>query len=570
MKYIHHMKVLATYFPYHNETETTIAQLAEILNCSGRHVKTIMNYLDKEGFIDWKTARGRSKKPQLKLNYSLDAIRLKEAKEAIATENYREGFRHAEKLPAELQVAFQHWLQNHLGIVDSDEPLDILRYPFYETNLMMDPLHMISRHDAHMIQQIFDRLVEFDAATGKTFPKIAHHVESMDGVTWTFYLRKGVTFHHGKELTSEDVKKTFTRFPREDSLVKNIHSIECVSKYVVKFHLKQKDYLFPRYLTGTRASIVPADVIDKDMKEFGRSPVGSGPYQLTKHDAEIVRLDVFKNYYGLRPWLDRIEIIKAPSRFPLDPSHPLLLTAPDDLWKKVERMEEGADYIIFNCRKTGPVREKSFRKKLVQIIEPEKFCLPSEVVAHSFITERTKLLHPERGKPVEAKPAFDGELLIAAQQIREGVNHKRKADILKGQLEAAGIRAKVEIVPTSEWWNSETYEKYDLFVAGVGLAEDLFLSLLNLLQSKRMAIESCLPGEMREFLMEKLTLIREAQTDKERWRLYFEIEDRLKSEYAILFLSHRSHTVYEQKDSAYVNIKLDSYGRVDYRKVWKR
>ena len=60
------------------------------------------------------------------------------------------------------------------------------------------------------------------------------------------------------------------------------------------------------------------------------------------------------------------------------------------------------------------------------------------------------------------------------------------------------------------------------------------------------------------------------QDESDRWDIYFEIEEFLKSNYAILFCNHRFHTVYEPKDNPYVNIELDSNGRVDYRKVWKR
>ena len=45
----------------------------------------------------------------------------------------------------------------------------------------MDPLYTISRHDAHMVQQIFDRLVEYDFKSEQLLPRIAHHWESPDG-----------------------------------------------------------------------------------------------------------------------------------------------------------------------------------------------------------------------------------------------------------------------------------------------------------------------------------------------------------------------------------------------------
>ena len=61
---------------------------------------------------------------------------------------------------------------------------------------------------------MFDNLIRRDPRdSGKTIiPDLAHSWEiSEDGKTYTFFLRKGVEFHDGAELTSEDVKATFDR-----------------------------------------------------------------------------------------------------------------------------------------------------------------------------------------------------------------------------------------------------------------------------------------------------------------------------------------------------------------------
>src|SRR5690606_39571459 len=43
-------------------------------------------------------------------------------------------------------------------------------------------------------------------------PKLAEEYDSSpDAKVWTFKIRKGVTFHNGKELTSEDVVATVER-----------------------------------------------------------------------------------------------------------------------------------------------------------------------------------------------------------------------------------------------------------------------------------------------------------------------------------------------------------------------
>ncbi len=61
---------------------------------------------------------------------------------------------------------------------------------------------------------MFDNLIRHDPRdSGKTIiPDLAHSWEiAKDGKSYTFFLRKGVQFHDGAELTADDVKATFDR-----------------------------------------------------------------------------------------------------------------------------------------------------------------------------------------------------------------------------------------------------------------------------------------------------------------------------------------------------------------------
>ncbi|MBE1555602.1 MarR-like DNA-binding transcriptional regulator SgrR of sgrS sRNA [Filibacter limicola] len=89
----------------------------------------------------------------------------------------------------------------------------------------------------------------------------------------------------------------------------------------------------------------------KRSEEFKTHSIGCGPFQLIRHDENMIRLDVFPNYYGERPWLDHVEIIKIPLSIHSETKHPLLLRAPDTSWNEVLIQEEGATFIAFNCYK---------------------------------------------------------------------------------------------------------------------------------------------------------------------------------------------------------------------------
>ena len=574
MKYVDHLLELTKHFTEGMEEETTVASLAGILNCSERHVKTVVSVLHSEGAIKWMTQKGRGKKPKITLQLTRDEILLNQIKEKVRAGRYEDAFSLVESMEERGKKNFQQWFAQSLGLAqqtESNQDLDILRYPFYETRLVMDPMKIISRHDGHMVQQLFDRLVEYEAATNELKPSIAHHWETKDGKHWTFYLHKGITFHHGRECTSSDVRETFERLMVETTLFANIEKVDTKSRSIVHFMLKEVDFLFPRMLAGVKASIVPMEIVRRDPEKFKTFPVGSGPFRMTQNDKNSIRLEVNHSYFSARPWLDEIHIIKTPSHFEEEAIHPFVLQAPDATWKQVERMEDGASFIMFNCLKEGALQQEALRQAIYTRLQPANIRnegLDNEVAASSFLSSRSQNVRVNKSS---GKVRYEGPpLQIAAQQIRPGANHEKAAKHLQMELVTMGIESTVDVVVSLQIVNDESMATYDLFVGGIALGEDRLLSLLTALQSNELIIYPCLNEHMKSYVDEKIREIRSASVESLRWELYFEIEAFLKSTYAIFYCNHRFHTVYEPKENPYANIELDSNGRVDYRKVWRK
>ncbi|MDQ7841002.1 MAG: ABC transporter substrate-binding protein [bacterium] len=126
---------------------------------------------------------------------------------------------------------------------------------------------------------------------------------SPDRLTYTFTLRRGVKFHNGKDLTSDDVKASLERWgriaTRGRGLFANVVSLTNPDPMTVVMKLRDPYALLPLDLgwVGQSAVIFPKEVID----EAGTGPVkrfiSTGPYKFVEHLPDRhIRLDRFDGY----------------------------------------------------------------------------------------------------------------------------------------------------------------------------------------------------------------------------------------------------------------------------------
>jgi peptide/nickel transport system substrate-binding protein len=113
---------------------------------------------------------------------------------------------------------------------------------------------------------------------------------SPDALTWTFYLRKGVKFHDGVELTSKDVKFSIELMMLPDSTSTNatfirriVKSIEVKDPYTMVIQCKRPHIFLADFLSnleGLDGMVVPKDYYEKVGRDgFAKRPIGSGPYK---------------------------------------------------------------------------------------------------------------------------------------------------------------------------------------------------------------------------------------------------------------------------------------------------
>ena len=205
-----------------------------------------------------------------------------------------------------------------------DEDLKIFKYNESAGILTLDPIYAKDLPHIWACNQIFNGLVAFDDEMN-VVPAIAKSWNiSDDGMTYTFVLRDDVYFHEDecflkttdigyastRKVTAHDFVYSFNRVldrklnssgswifsnvnkrqQTTDNGQQPKYAFEAINDTILKIELTQPFPAFLGILSMTYASVVPREAVDFYGTEFGRHPVGTGPfkYQYWKEGVKLV------------------------------------------------------------------------------------------------------------------------------------------------------------------------------------------------------------------------------------------------------------------------------------------
>lgn len=363
--------------------------------------------------------------------------------------------------------------------------------------VMFLPTHSNDTASGDIEDIIFNQLVRIDEKI-EIQPELAKEWEiSDDGLTYTFYLHEGVTFHDGEPLTAEDVEFTFNIFldedytgPRAGSFIA-LEEVEALDEYTVQFRLNDVD---ARFLSNLGYGILPKHILgdvpatELEEHEFTRNPIGSGPFKFEEWvDGQHVQLVKNENYWEGEPHLDRIvlKILGDQNAMmaQLEAGDVDMITPPATETPTLERWEEEGliklssvlgyqyNYLGFNLRRPM-FADKETRQAITHAIDRET--IVEEVgygqgqVAHGPVSPLSWAYSddmprfeydPDRARELLAEAGWeegpdgilvrDGERFSftiktnSGNQIREDI-----AVIIQSYLKDVGIEVKTEFV---EW-----------------------------------------------------------------------------------------------------------------------
>ncbi len=167
---------------------------------------------------------------------------------------------------------------------------------------------------------LYDTLVWKDS-TGELIPWLAQSwEESDDGLTYTFQLNDGVTWHDGMPLTAEDVAFTFDYFRSQtispQVIIQPLPEIEeviALDPLTVEFRLSSPLATFFEFGGVGSVLIVPqhiwSSVENAGMESDLSVLVGSGPYRLESYSSGegSYLYTAYDGYFLGRPFVSRLE-----------------------------------------------------------------------------------------------------------------------------------------------------------------------------------------------------------------------------------------------------------------------
>ena len=359
-----------------------------------------------------------------------------------------------------------------------------LRVAYADDVATFDPDDAIILVGLDASRVLYEGLVQYKPGTTEIVGWLAEHwTISPDGLTYSFTLRDGVTFHDGRPMAATDVLAYFER-RRHPTLplsyfLDGVDSMSAPDPRTFVIRLKAPQPAFLDRLASPWAPKVvgPGALVDHEGGDLGVTWLndhadGTGPFML----AEMVRGQRYvlvrnPHYWGPQPYFDRIELLIVPT---INQQMLMLQRGEIDIvehgypFDQLDRLPPGLkldthdplglEMAYFN--RTKALRDPAVRQAVIAAINPAYWL--HDVFGGFAAPARS--LYPKAMVMGPAPIAFPDDLDAARRAVaaagpvtieigftdQEAAVQQRIAEFMVSQLKRIGIVATVRSIPIDQ------------------------------------------------------------------------------------------------------------------------
>jgi SgrR family transcriptional regulator len=446
---------------------TTLQKLSEVMHCSRRHMRSLLQSMEKRGWLQWGSSPGRGKQSQLLFLSSNATIRQQCAMDLLVSDKFSQlaqwvGDKESMKNMLLSQLGQTYRQGRHL--------LKILYYRPMPNLLPGSPLR---RSETHLVRQIFNGLTQINEENGEVEPDIAHHWQQLSDRRWRFWIRPGIHFHHGRELVMDDIISSLQRLTTS-TLFSHLTEIVSPMPWVVDISLAQQDKWLAHLLGTTNAMILPIEW--PTIENYAAVPSGTGSYKVVCNNSQQLKITAFDKFFGYRALLDEVTIwllsdSEQPGRLNME------LTEDSEGQASTEtRLEEGCYFLLFDRRSVACQRPE-VRAWLQQVLEPVALlcCSPEEYHPQWFPAWGLIPRLPMNSHKLSVSKPEDLQTLTLTYYTHHP-EHLILTACIEKILQPLGISLKVQEISYQQWYDADA--ESDLWLGSATFAKPVDFSLI--------------------------------------------------------------------------------------------
>lgn len=358
---------------------------------------------------------------------------------------------------------------------------ETLRLPIATDFDSFDPDNAFEMDGLAAINNVYEGLVEYVPGTAEIRGLLAKDwAISEDGLTYTFNLIEGASFHDGTPFNAEAVKTSFERRRDSDLILSyflwNVKDIAAPDDKTVVITLGMPQ---PSLLDSFASPWGPKIISPKALADHGggkeastwldTNADGTGPFKLASFErGQGYTLERFDGYHGEAPYFSTIELPLVPDigqqvlnlqaqetdAVPANYPWAQLASLPADLEATAA---PSTSEIIGFVKPTGPLTDPEIRTAFLAAINPATWVADAfgayghpakSVYPEVMLNPETPVVFPDDIEAAKATVAAKGPVTLTIGISTEEANALgRVGDLLVAQLAGIGVDATVTLLP---------------------------------------------------------------------------------------------------------------------------